>query len=46
MHYRNRDYWPTPTEDVIRNYRDRPYYPLPQYIGPSENPGAFGFLRA
>ena len=42
--HRDRDYWPTPTEDAIRAHRDKPYYPLPQYIGPGENPGALGFL--
>jgi hypothetical protein len=41
---RDRDYWATPTDEASRSPRDKGYYPLPQSIGPGQNPGAFGFL--
>ncbi|MFW9806633.1 MAG: hypothetical protein ACFFFK_07890, partial [Candidatus Thorarchaeota archaeon] len=44
--FRDRGYWPTPTEDVILHYRDKGYYPTPDaFIGPGQNPIAVGHLR-
>jgi hypothetical protein len=32
--YRDRGYWPTPTQDLIRNCPEKPYFPTPdEYIG-------------